>query len=144
MERFSVRQGYGPPPAEITIREDAPSSLRGAILMLAETADMKPSAVRKVVCRVLLVAPDPDNWTERPNIRDEVIRLVDDAPWYKVYDIAEALYAKLAITTPFVETRSAAEFRRGLNNFFVENGIGWELRDRQITHRPKFHISGMG
>lgn len=136
MERFSTRQGYRPPPAEITIREDAPPELRGAILMLADTAGMAPSAMRQVICGVLLVPPDPNNWTERPNIWHEVVWLVDNAPWYRVYDIAEALYAKLAITTPLLrETPPAAQFRRRLNDFFVENGIGWELRDGQITHR---------
>ena len=134
MERFSARQGYRPPPAEITIREDAPSDLRGTILVLAQTAGMTPSAIRQVICGVLLVPPDPDNWTERPNIWDEVVWLINDAPWYRVYDIAEALYAKLA--TPLLrETPPAAEFKRRLNDFLVEKGIGWELRDGQITHR---------
>ena len=134
MERFSARQGYRPSPAEITVREDAPSDLRSAILMLSEAAGMTPSAMRQVICGVLLVRPDPSNWTERPNIWDEVARLMDDAPWYRVYDIAEALYAKLA--TPYMkETSPAAEFKRRLNDFFVEKGIGWELRDGQITHR---------
>lgn len=136
MERFSARQGYRPPPADITIREDAPSDLRGAILMLAETAGMTPSAMRRVICGALLVPPDPNNWTERPNIWNEIVWLINNAPWYRVYDIAEALYAKLAITTPILrETPSAAEFRRRLNDFFLEKGIGWELRDGQITHR---------
>ena len=136
MDRFSTRQGYRPPAAEITVREDAPPDLRGAIVMLAEAAGMAPSAMRRVICGVLLVLPDPDNWTERPNIRDEVFRLMRDAPWYRVYDIAEALYDKLAIDTALLmETPPAAEFRRRLNDFFVEHGIGWELRDGKITHR---------
>ena len=133
MERFSARQGYQPPPADITIREDAPSDLRGAILMLAETAGMTPSDMRRVICGVLLVPPDPNNWSERPNIWNEVFWLINSAPWYRVYDIAEALYAKLS---PFLsETPPGAEFRRHLNDFFVEKGIGWELRDGQIIHR---------
>ena len=56
------------------------------------------------------------------------------ARWYKVYDIAEALYAKPAGSGPW-NSRSADEFGRRLNDFFIENGIGWELRDGQIIHR---------
>ena len=56
------------------------------------------------------------------------------ARWYKVYDIAEALYAKLAGSGPW-DSRPADEFERRLNAFFIENGIGWELRDGQISHR---------
>ena len=133
-EGFSARQGYRPPPAEITVREDAPSDLRGAILMLAEAAGMRPSVMRQVICGVLLVRPDSNNWSEYPNIWDEVVCLMDDAPWYRVYDIAETLYAELA-GPRMRDTGPAAEFRRRLNDFLVEKGIGWELRDGQITHR---------
>ena len=128
-ERFSDRQGYRPPAAQITVREDAPSELRGAIPLIAEGAGMRPSDMRRVICRVLLVRPDPDNWSEYPNIRHEVDRLMDRAPWHKIYDIAEALYAAL------IPDHDTIEFERRLNDFFVENGIGWELRSGRITHR---------
>ena len=59
---------------------------------------------------------------------------MENAKWYKVYDIAEALYRKLA-TNGTWDTQPASEFERRLNDFLLENGIGWELRDGQITHR---------
>ena len=130
-ERFSDREGYRPPAAPITIREDAPPELRGAILVLAEEAGMTPDPMRDLICQVLLVRPDPNNWTEYPNIRNEVDWLVMDAPWYKVYDIAEALAAKVR----FYGATAAANFARRLNEFLVEKGIGWELRDGRIVHR---------
>ena len=88
-ERFSDRQGYRPSAAQIAIREDAPSSLRGAIPLIASEAGMTQFAIREVMCKVLLVQPDVNNWSEYPNIRDEVIYLIGDAPWYKVYDIGQ-------------------------------------------------------
>lgn len=60
---------------------------------------------------------------------------MEDAHWYKVYDITEALYSELSIGRNSWNSESADEFERRLNDFFVENGIGWELRDSQITHR---------
>ena len=141
-ERFSDRQGYRPPAAQITVREDAPSELRGAIPLIAEGAGMRPSDMRQVICRVLLVPPDPGNWPEYPNISGEVVRLMKDAPWYKVYDIAEALYTAFIPDPDIIALHGmndawqpAEEFERCLNDFFVENGIGWELRDGRITHR---------
>lgn len=80
-ERFSAREGYRPPAAPITIREDAPPEPRGAVLVLAEEAGMTPDPMRDLICQVLLVRPDPNNWTEYPNIRNEVDWLVMDAPW---------------------------------------------------------------
>ena len=111
-ERFSDRQGYRPTAAQITVREDAPSELRGAIPLIAEGAGMSPSDMRRVICGVLLVPPDPYNWSEYPNIRHEVDRLMDRAPWHKIYDIAEALYAAL------IPDHDTIEFERRLNDFF--------------------------
>ncbi|MDE0624024.1 MAG: hypothetical protein OXH83_20370 [Bryobacterales bacterium] len=133
IERFSDREGYRPPAAPITIREDAPSELRGAIPVLAQEAGMSPSTMREVICQVLLVRPDPSNWSEYPNIWDEVDRLVATAVWYKVYDIAEALYARLRWGSQ--GAAATANFARRLNDFLVEHGIGWELRDGRIVHR---------
>ncbi len=132
-ERFSTRQGYRPPVAPITVREDAPSKLRGAILVLAKEAGMSPCAMRNVICEVLLVKPDPNNWSEYPNIWNEVDWLMEDAAWYRVYDIAEALYAQLRRNRH--GATATATFAQRLNDFLVENGIGWELRDGQIVHR---------
>lgn len=130
-ERFSDREGYRPPAAPITIREDAPSELRGAVLVLAEEAELNPSTMREVICQVLLVKPDANNWSEYPNIWNEVDWLVMHAPWYKVYDIVEALYARIR----FYGATATANFARRLNDFLVEHGIGWELRDGRIVHR---------
>ena len=128
IERFSDRQGYRPPDAEITIREDAPESLRHAILQIAKGSGMIPSQIREHICEVLLVAPDPNNWTENPNIRDEVQWLIENCDWYKVYDIAEKLYAALNFNVQ-------EEFCDRLNQFFREKGIGWEMQDGQIVLR---------
>ena len=130
----SDRHGYRPAAAQIVVREDAPSALRGAIPAIAEEAGMKPSAMRRVICRVLLVRPDPSNWSEYPNIREEVAWRMDEARWPKVYDIVEAIYAEIAADNPW-DSGPPREFERRLNAFLAENGIGWELRDGQITRR---------
>lgn len=133
IERFSDRYGYQPPAAEICVREDAPAGLRNAIPLIASNAGISWTAMRKVICGVLLKRPDPDNWSD-PNVEHEVYYLLGEARWHKVYDIAEALYdvAKASFRNDYL---AGEVFEHHLNHYFVENGIGWELRDGKITHR---------
>ena len=128
---FSARQGYRPEDIPVTIREDAPAELRQALLMLAENLGMKPHDMRGIICGVLLVRPDPNNWSAYPNVWHEVNYLIDGAHWYKVYDIAESFYARLMSDN----SAAAIEFERRLNEFFLEKALGWELRNGQITSR---------
>jgi hypothetical protein len=88
---FSDRFGFRPPDAEITIREDAPDVVRDGVLMLGYACGLGPGGMRDAVCEVLLKRPDPNNWSPG-NVENEVSHLIDGAPWYRVYDIAERLY----------------------------------------------------
>jgi len=121
---FSQRYGYGMADAEIAMREDAPDDLRYAVAEIARSAGMGPGAIRSIVCRVLFTAPNRNNWSEYPNIWEEVLGLLDACEWFKVYDIAEALWRAL-------EHDSGRQqlFQDELNRFFREKGIGWELKD---------------
>ena len=110
----------------------AANGLREAIPPIAQAAGMKPSVMRRVICGVLSVQADRGNWSEYPNIWDEVADLMEGPEWYKVYDIIEALYAELARGS---NSQNAKHFERRLNDFFVENGVGWELRYGRIVHR---------
>ncbi len=127
-ERFSDRQGYRPPDAEITIREDAPHPLRHAILQIAKGLGMGPKQLREKVCEVLLVTPDyGGNWSD-PNVWREVQWEIENCDWYKVYDIAEKFYEALNFY-------DREKFSDRLNQFFREKGIGWEMQEGQIVLR---------
>lgn len=95
---FSDRHGYSGTDAEITVREDAPDDLRYAVAEIARTAGMAPRAIRTIVCRELFVTLDPNNWSEYPNIWDEVLWLLRKCEWFRLYDIAEALWRNLCDT----------------------------------------------
>jgi hypothetical protein len=105
------------------VREDAPDDLRYAVLQIAEAAGMRPKGIRNIVCRVLFIAPDQNNWSDR-NIEDEVLTLLYGCKWFKVYDIAEALWRSFEY-----DEESQQLFEDELNRFFREKGIGWELKD---------------
>ncbi|ABQ30019.1 AbiJ-NTD4 domain-containing protein [Acidiphilium cryptum] len=130
-DRFSNRHGYRGIEQDITVRQEAPEGLRFAIPLIAQDAGMSPSTMRRAICAVLLVRPDPSNWSDYPNIWEEVNGLIADCPWFNVYDIAEALYAAFAQYDP----HRASVFQDRLSEFFRENGIGWQMTDGRIVYR---------
>ena len=90
-QRFSERQGLRTTSeVEITIRSDAPYEFRGVLVDLAYECGMRPNSMRPLVCRVLRTRPDPNNWSEYPNVDGEVRDLIDNCEWYYVYEIGRA------------------------------------------------------
>ena len=94
-ERFSTRRGFVPENAEITVREDAPDDLRYAVVEIAYGLERSPSWLRDIVCRVLRARPDRNNWSEFPNVDDEVRNQIDSCEWFRVYDIIEAIHEQI-------------------------------------------------
>jgi hypothetical protein len=138
---FSKRNRYSSGAKEITIREDAPENLRYIVLQTAIDLDWRPSALRPILCRVLRVPPDPNSRKEYPNawgdpnVWEEVQDLMYGCDWFKVYDIIEALHAQLAKNDQTRGGTDAAQFAEALNEFFIEEGIGWQLVDGKIVTR---------
>ena len=130
---FSERFGFRGEEVPITVREDAPERLRHAIVLLGYEAGLDPHSMRSALCEVLLRRPDPNNWSAYPNVAWEVDGLIEDAPWYKVYDIAEKLYRELQSRDPFGS--EPASFEQRLNEFFRENGIGWAMQQGRLIAR---------
>jgi hypothetical protein len=120
---FSERHGYAAPDAEIVVREDAPEALRYAVAECARSAGLAPSSIRDIACRILLEPPDRNNWSEYPNIWEEVLWMLRNCEWYKVYDIAEAIWRSFEYRPD--EQRM---FEDEINRCFREKGIGWELK----------------
>jgi hypothetical protein len=73
------------------------------------------------------------NWSPG-NVWQEVYDLIEDCVWFKVYDIIEAIYRYL-LTEDLREVVVAPDFEARINDFFREQGIGWQLMDGQIQVR---------
>lgn len=132
---FSKRNRYAGTPKEITIREDAPETLRYFVLETAIDLGWGPTSLRDALCRVLHTPPDPSNWSEYPNIWGEVQALMYGCPWFRVYDFIELLHARMLKNDQRNGTTNAEQFATQLNDFFVEEGIGWQLVDGQVVTR---------
>jgi AbiJ N-terminal domain 4 len=136
---FSRRHGYRAR-REITIREDAPVELRAALIATMHDLGLTYSRMRTIVCSVLRAIPNANNWTEVPNVRDEVSALIDGCEWFRVYDICEAVYRHLAdpgfAGYGYDHPNGAGdEFSQRLNELFEEFGIGWQMIEGQIVTR---------
>jgi hypothetical protein len=137
MSSFSRRHGYSGQSAPIKIREGAPEALRHAVLQIAaEESIDTPSDQREIICRALRVMPDRSNWSEYPNVAGEVEDLITSCEWYRVYDIAEAVYARLSDPKRSgTQSGSANEFESKLNDVMNEQGIGWKMELGRIVYR---------
>lgn len=132
---FSERHGYEPDAVEITVREDAPEALRVGIISLASRSGLSSKAIRDIVCQVLLTRPDPNNWSPS-NVDFEVATLIDDAGWYRIYDIAEQFRRKLgSIHFTGFDSPEAQRFEQGFNQLCREHGIGWKMENGVILAR---------
>ena len=130
-QHFSRRRGYSGKEAEITVREDAPQEFRAALLQISRDARLIPSELRSIACHVLRTLPDPNSWSEYPNVWYEVQDLVLGCDWYRVYDITEAIYQLLLRREP----EKADQFEEEINEYFREDGIGWQLVSGEIQTR---------
>lgn len=133
-DSFSRRHGFRGSPAPITVREDAPPGLRAAVLQIAREVGMAPSTMRECICRILRCFPDPGNWSEYPNVWQEVQGLIEGCEWFRVYDIAEAFFESLAHGQQR-HASAAASFEAKLNEVFIEDGIGWQMTNGAIQVR---------
>jgi hypothetical protein len=128
-KRHGFRQVHKVP---ITVRMDAPLEFRGVIVQFAYECGFSPKTLRPLVCRTLCKRENANNWSEYPNIDNEVRSLVDDCEWYRVYDVVEAIAAAMQ-HAPF--SYEHEKFEAGLNDYFVENGIGWKIVDGNLEVR---------
>jgi AbiJ N-terminal domain 4 len=135
--RFSTRHGFEPSEVEITVRHTAPSRLRGAVRDIAIESGLTPRPLRKTICRALRERENPSNWSEYPNIHDEILDLLDECDWYEVYDVIEIIWEKL--DEDYIDandgSRGSDYFTTELNKFFRKTGIGWQLVKGQLQIR---------
>ena len=132
-KKFSERQGLRTTSeVDISVRSDAPYEFRGVLVDLAYECGMRPKSMRQLVCRVLRTRPDPNNWSEYPNVDGEVRDLIDNCEWYYVYDIVEAIASEME-QAPF--SYELDKFTNELNAYFISKGIGWKLVGTKIEAR---------
>ena len=138
-ESFSKRHGFQQDNPPITVWEDAPEDFRHAVLQVAkQTCELSPHELREITCKVLRKRPDPSNWSPYPNVWDEMEWLVEQCPWFKVYDIIEAIWEHLkdkvvSIKGNYVHAQTV--FEAEISELMIEFGIGWKLEQGLVQAR---------
>ncbi len=89
----------------------------------------------RLLTQVLLVPPQGNRRADY--LRNEAQELLHGAPWYRVYDLAEAIYLRLAQLheQQFMDPAPHLWFERELNEVFLERGIGWRMSGGMIEFR---------
>lgn len=129
-ERFSKRFGINLAERPITIRYDAPDELRyyvSTLLLQFNKGSLKH--LRSILCTTAMISPDPSNWGENDYMRSEIESIIERCDWYRVYEIIEVAYEKI------VQEEYKEEFQNNINEFFVENGIGWRMEKGELLIR---------
>lgn len=131
-QSFSQRHGYGQDAAEISVQKDAPIELRSVVVDIAYESGLTPNNLRNIVCKVLRVAADPYNWSEYPNVDQEVRSHLADCEWYYVYEVIEEIDKR---ARAFPKWKGDSRFADEVNSYFRRRGIGWQLVDGLVEIR---------
>ncbi|MCC6573856.1 MAG: hypothetical protein IT462_08695 [Planctomycetes bacterium] len=125
---FSRRQGLRKTASEPPIWDEAPESLRIAILNAARgIGRLGPQGVRDVVCDVLLCRPDKNNWSDDP-VWNEVLDHVEGCQWFQFFDLVEKLAPAV-----FRRTGDPSAFQTAVNGSLEDANVGWRLRDGLVV-----------
>jgi hypothetical protein len=124
-DRYKLRQTQ-----PVTIREDAPGNVRHGIFSIVSMTAIKPSLLRRLVCKRLLVRENTQI-VEDHRILAEVDDMLTGCIWYHVYWLLEDVYAELSTRSSLL----ADEFATRINTYFGETGVGWELLNGTLQVR---------
>jgi hypothetical protein len=132
---FSKRHGFSRA-KDITIREGAPENLRFFVLDTAMRLGwLPPSRLLEVLYRVLRVPINERYRRGSPHDEARAEALIETCDWFKVYDIIEVLYAGFARSDEHDGEDNAGVFAYEVNEFFIDEGIGWQIVAGKIVTR---------
>ena len=94
---FTERMGISVPQEDITVRNDAPASMRSYIFQIMKSYEPSLKKIRSIVCLAAKVAENPNNWKENEYMDREIQEIMDQCLWNRIYDIIEDFYSKLLV-----------------------------------------------
>ena len=133
-DSFSKRYGFADRSNQI--REDAPESVRVGLRELLERIGFaQPSSQRQIICQALRVRPDPGNWSDYPNVDQEVDDLIHGLVWFKFYDMCEKLNSLQEVRQKGVMgDYSGTLFAHELNKLFSEENVVYRMSEEGEIH----------
>lgn len=128
---FSRRQGLQPAPSGPPVWDDAPEALRVRLLsVLSGEFAWSWKQIRRAACAVFGRFPNPDNNSES-YVQGEVQDLIAQAPWFKIYDLIEAVSHDNE--TALAEAAHSLSFADLINQALEELNLGWRMQGGQLV-----------
>jgi hypothetical protein len=103
---------------------------------MAQSRQLDGDSLRSVICKALRTMPSAHNWSY-DNVVNEAVGHMETCDWYRIYDVAEAIFAELARQQG---QGTADDFAAESTDFFVERGIGWQMVDGLVEARGNEEI----
>ena len=117
---FSSRFGIPIETKEVSVRYDVTDDMREYVLLLIKEQGVGLKRIREIVCKAIKKAPDSNQWSENECMVEEIREYLHSCVWNRIYDIIESFDNEL-------DKSQRTIFEQELNDYFVENGIGWRI-----------------
>jgi AbiJ N-terminal domain 4 len=122
-DSFSQRQGVSPLPVGMLRRDQVPPSFRMFLLNLpSERCHFDAHELRKVICTVLQVWPDP-----HLSPYSECEKYLKTCEWFHIHEIIEGLYIVIREKNWRSNPGGYSFFAKKINDAFVAQNIGWQI-----------------
>lgn len=128
LQRFSRRFGYSKPAG---VSSGVPHNFHYALLHVLKASEAKPDWIRSSVCGHLRCPENFENARDQ-DIWKEIEAHLNPLEWFQTFDVIERVYADLVSEG---RTESAHRFEGDLNDYFFDNGVGWQLQAGQFQVR---------
>ena len=92
---FTDRMEINIPKAPITVRNDAPLAFRNYLFQLMRNYEKSLKKIRSYVCFITKEAEDPNNWGENDFMKSEIQSIIENCPWYRIYDIIDRVSSSM-------------------------------------------------
>lgn len=131
-EPFSIKYGYRSENSADLVREDAPEQFRiGLLDIFGRQFQIGAASFREIVCGVLRVNTNPNNWSSEP-VWDEAKARFLRCDWFRVFDVVEAVVAHFSRNGGLA---NPDRLEQCINRLMVEDGIGWKVEKGGVLAR---------
>ena len=109
------------------VYDNAPYSVRYGIReVLIVLGYRRPNEQRKILCQALRVHPRPYNWSDYPDVDEEVAGLLTTSSWYRLFDSLERIPLYLL-------SQEVAIYFEKINALLADEMVGYRFESNRLV-----------